>query len=228
MTGVSGAPVNITDCYSRGDITAQAAPGHSGGAAVFSAGGIAGRVSLAGIRNSYAAGIITASGLDPDGTYTHAGGIAAVLYGQASSRIDIQQCAALSPRINWKLFTIDNMILKRIGIRGEETVQINIELVSGRKVPTPIGEERYPLNTTLDKNIANERMILNYEPSPLQEAKVPPPIVPVPGYDTEDGANCEERPTQAVFTNLGGDFSRVWKMGSDGYPIFVWQGTGNR
>ena len=66
-------------------------------------------------------------------------------------------------------------------------------------------------------------MVLNYEPSAQQAAKVPPPIVPVPGYDTEDGADCDPIPAEKVYRDLGWDFGAVWKIGSDGYPAFQWQ-----
>ncbi|MDR1931319.1 MAG: hypothetical protein LBQ57_00715 [Spirochaetales bacterium] len=39
-----------------------------------------------------------------------------------------------------------------------------------------------------------------------------------------DGADCNAKPTQNVFTDtLGWDFSTIWKMGGDGYPVLQWQ-----
>jgi hypothetical protein len=66
-------------------------------------------------------------------------------------------------------------------------------------------------------------MIINYEPSAEQAVNIPS-FVPVPGAETEDGANCVEKPLQSVFEDgLGWDFDAVWKMGSDGYPVFMWE-----
>ena len=216
MTGVSGQPVLITDSYSRGNVTAMTAPVFSGTNATLFAGGIVGQVSLATVQNCYATGIITANSITAEGNWTHAGGIVAVMQGQADSTITIQNCAALSPQINWRLYTKDNMILKRIAIRG---VYDNMTSYWGEKT----GQERYPENTTLANNIAYADMVLNYEPSAQQAAKVPPPIVPVPGYDTEDGEDCDAQPVQEVYEKLGWDFTTVWKIASDGYPAFQWQ-----
>jgi hypothetical protein len=38
-----------------------------------------------------------------------------------------------------------------------------------------------------------------------------------------DGANCDDKPTQAFYVSLGWDFADVWKMGTDGYPQLKWQ-----
>ncbi|MDR1933846.1 MAG: hypothetical protein LBQ57_13605 [Spirochaetales bacterium] len=39
-----------------------------------------------------------------------------------------------------------------------------------------------------------------------------------------DGDDCAAKPTQNVFTDtLGWDFSTIWKMGGDGYPVLQWQ-----
>jgi hypothetical protein len=40
------------------------------------------------------------------------------------------------------------------------------------------------------------------------------------GYD---GADCDAKPDQAAYEALGWDFSSVWKMGADGYPVLQWQ-----
>jgi hypothetical protein len=38
-----------------------------------------------------------------------------------------------------------------------------------------------------------------------------------------DGADCVAKPDEAVFATLGWDFSSVWAMGSNGYPVLRWQ-----
>jgi len=43
------------------------------------------------------------------------------------------------------------------------------------------------------------------------------------GDTAADGADCIEKPAQNFYTDLGWDFSDVWKMGSDGYPKLKWQ-----
>jgi hypothetical protein len=212
ITGLNGQPALITDCYSRGNVTAMASSDFQGGTD-FQAGGIAGQASLVTIQNSYAAGAIIANSVIVDNNYTHAGGITAFLYGRADSMITIQNCAALSPQINWRRYAHDDRILKRVAMQGVYTITI-YHTTHGM-----IGE-RYPENTTLRNNIANAAMVINYDPSPQQAAKVPGPIVPVPDANGEDGADCDAKPSQSVFENtLGWDFNTVWTMGSDGYPV---------
>jgi hypothetical protein len=130
--------------------------------------------------------------------------------------ITIQNCAALSPQINWSQFTLDEMNLNRIAILGKET---GIYTVAHGDISNLL----YPENTTLSNNIANEDMVINYAPSPQQAAKVPA-IILDPGPDTEDGADCDAMPAQIVYEkDLGWNFATVWKMGSDGYPALQWQ-----
>jgi hypothetical protein len=214
MTGVYGLPVLISDCYSRGTITAKTGTGFKGEETNLNAGGIVGRFSNGTVERSYAAGIITADSSPVAGNYTHAGGIVSVLYGTSTGTITIQNCAALSPQINWSLYTKDEMILNRIGIRGKGT-GISAVKYDG------ISEEKYPESTTLSNNIANKDMVINYVPSTQQAAKVPPPIVPVSDADGEDGLDCAARPAQSVYTDLGWNFSTVWTMGGDGYPALI-------
>jgi hypothetical protein len=38
-----------------------------------------------------------------------------------------------------------------------------------------------------------------------------------------DGADCAAKPSQSDFTTLGWDFSTIWKMGGDDYPVLQWQ-----
>jgi hypothetical protein len=58
-------------------------------------------------------------------------------------------------------------------------------------------------------------MVLNYGSNTYTEDK---------GADKVDGADCDEKPLQSFYqTTLLWDFTNVWKMGSDGYPILRWQ-----
>jgi hypothetical protein len=207
----SNLPILISDCYSRGNVTAMASPDFHGGGG-FHAGGIAGQASLITIQNSYATGAIIANSVMADNIYTHAGGITAFLHGLSAATITIQNCAALSPQINWRRYAYDDTILKRIAMQGvypPTSTYINRGMVG----------ERYPENTTLTNNIANAAMVINYDPSPQQYAKVPA-IILDPGPDTQDGADCDAKPSQSVFeSTLGWDFNTVWTMGNDGYPV---------
>jgi hypothetical protein len=207
----SNLPMLISDCYSRGNVTAVASPDFHGGAQ-FHAGGIAGQASLITIQNSYAAGAIIANSVLADNNYTHAGGITAFLHGLSAATITIQNCAALSPQINWRRYARDDTILKRVAMQGVYTI------TSYHTAHGMVGE-RFPENTFLINNIANAAMVINYDPSPQQAAKVPA-IILDPGPDTQDGADCDAKPSQSVFENtLGWDFSTVWTRGSDGYPV---------
>jgi hypothetical protein len=199
MTSGWSLPTLIIDCYSKGNVTAMTAPVFAGVHASFFAGGILGQAGGVTIQNSYAAGTITVNSNQAEGNFPHAGGIAAVLNGFVNNTIAIEGCAALSPQINWRLYTKDTRILKRIATEGQ-----------------------YPENTTLGNNIANRDMVINYEPSAQQAAKVSA-IILDPGADTPDGADCDAKPAQSVFEGLGWNFGTVWKMGSDGYPALQWQ-----
>jgi hypothetical protein len=39
------------------------------------------------------------------------------------------------------------------------------------------------------------------------------------GANTQDGANCDAKPVQSVYEGLGWNFTTVWTMGGDGYPV---------
>jgi hypothetical protein len=209
MTGVRGNTL-ISDCYSRGDITAKTGDKFDGESANINAGGIAGQLSLVTLQNSYVTGVVTAQSNRPQGNFVHAGGIAAVLYGLPDGTITIKSCAALSPRISWSQFTLDDMILNRIAIPGTKSGLAEIR-------EGTIGQPRYPENTFFISNIANKDMDIDYQPSDAQAKKVPKIIIN-PGPNTEDGANVPFRPEQKIYADLGWDFNTVWTMGSDGYP----------
>jgi hypothetical protein len=206
----------VSDCYSQSNVSAKTGDGFSGQEAKFYTGGLVGRLSNGTVERSYAAGVITADSDVPQGNYTHAGGIVGVMYGSSMATIIVQNCAALSPRINWRLYTQDADILKRVAIRGNITGGTAV-------LDGTVGQPQFPDSSTLSNNIANEDMVINYDPSPQQAAKVPE-IILDPGPDTEDGADCDAMPAQIVYEkNLGWNFATVWKMGSDGYPALQWQ-----
>jgi hypothetical protein len=43
------------------------------------------------------------------------------------------------------------------------------------------------------------------------------------GPNLKDGKNCDAKPIQSIYENLGWDFVNVWKMGTEGYPVLKWQ-----
>jgi hypothetical protein len=43
------------------------------------------------------------------------------------------------------------------------------------------------------------------------------------GADAADGEDCDEKPNQAFYEDIGWDFVNVWKIGGDGYPQLKWQ-----
>jgi hypothetical protein len=46
---------------------------------------------------------------------------------------------------------------------------------------------------------------------------------PAIGADDYDGADCDAKPNQKFYEDIGWDFANVWKMGADGYPQLKWQ-----
>jgi hypothetical protein len=47
---------------------------------------------------------------------------------------------------------------------------------------------------------------------------------PDAGADTKDGADCGAQPIQSFYQDLGWNFTAVWAMGSDGYPVLRQEG----
>jgi hypothetical protein len=43
------------------------------------------------------------------------------------------------------------------------------------------------------------------------------------GADAKDGEDCAAKPNQAAYTALDWDFTSVWEMAGDGYPVLRWQ-----
>jgi hypothetical protein len=74
----------------------------------------------------------------------------------------------------------------------------------------------------LQGNAAFSGMAITITPDP---SPPDPPEVrePNPGADAKDGENCAEKPAQDFYITLGWDFSTVWKMGGEGYPVLQWQ-----
>jgi hypothetical protein len=60
---------------------------------------------------------------------------------------------------------------------------------------------------TLDDNLANRYMLV----SPVWNQDI--------GLDKLDGDDTDAKPPTGVFTSLGWDFSDIWTMGGDGYPV---------
>ncbi|MDR2079301.1 MAG: hypothetical protein LBP74_06255 [Treponema sp.] len=62
----------------------------------------------------------------------------------------------------------------------------------------------------------------NYARSGLLPATTAGTYTADEGSDKPDGADCEEKPGETFYTNLGWDFDTVWVMGADGYPALRW------
>jgi hypothetical protein len=44
-----------------------------------------------------------------------------------------------------------------------------------------------------------------------------------PGADAKDGEDCGAKPAQSAYESIGWDFTGVWKMGDEGYPLLRWE-----
>jgi hypothetical protein len=205
----------ITDCYSSGNIISEGKQGGNGGVTV--AGGIVGYLygGPTTIRRSYAAGMLTAICRDSASTRPHAGGIVGHLMGSSVEEENnrIENCAGLVTKITWKEFATDEIILRRIANFGKKT---------GSSSPGRDVDEHYPETNFLVNNIGNKDIVIDYQPNTAQMAKMPE-VTLSKGPNAKDGADCAAKPVQSVFTGLDWDFSTVWKMGADGYPVLQWQ-----
>jgi hypothetical protein len=67
----------------------------------------------------------------------------------------------------------------------------------------------------LVNNLANSGMAITISGNPPSQIE--------PGPDTPNGADCAAKPEQSVYEGLDWDFTTVWKMGGDGYPVLQWQ-----
>ncbi|MDR2445480.1 MAG: cadherin-like beta sandwich domain-containing protein [Spirochaetaceae bacterium] len=74
----------------------------------------------------------------------------------------------------------------------------------------------------LENNAAFSGMVITISPDP-NPPNSPEAREPDPGADAKDGADSAKKPVQSVYAGLGWDFTNVWKMGSEGYPILRWQ-----
>jgi hypothetical protein len=68
-------------------------------------------------------------------------------------------------------------------------------------------------NAALTNNIANASMTADGFTADPEET----------GPDELEGADCDAKPAQSVYTGLGWDFTDVWAMSGDGYPVLKWQ-----
>lgn len=79
----------------------------------------------------------------------------------------------------------------------------------------------------LQGNAAFSGMAITITPDP-SPPDPPETREPDPGADARDGEGCAEKPAQGFYTAQGWDFTNVWKMDGEGYPVLRWQGTDNR
>jgi hypothetical protein len=211
--GITGYLITsqISDCYSLGAVSA------TGPRNARRVGGIAGYCTKSGISECYAAGELTAFANDITNTRVHAGGIAGTLYGAADPFVNtIENCAALAPKLSWKSFAKDGIVLQRVANFDKNWT---VDSTTGTQV---YGDERYPENNRLINNIANQDMVIEYQPS-TEQAQTLPAITLNKGADTKDGADTTAKPDLSVFTGTLHWNSAVWKMGTNGYPALQWQ-----
>jgi hypothetical protein len=67
----------------------------------------------------------------------------------------------------------------------------------------------------LDSNLAWSSMEITIDGSPSAQHDI--------GAAEKDGEDCGAKPAQSVYAGLLWDFSNVWKMGSNGYPVLKGQ-----
>jgi hypothetical protein len=68
---------------------------------------------------------------------------------------------------------------------------------------------------TIENNLASSAITISIGGSPSPNSD--------PGPNAKDGGNCAAQPAQSVYVKLGWDFTNVWKMGSEGFPVLQWQ-----
>jgi hypothetical protein len=196
-TAEGGSPPSlIENCYSSITVSAAATSKQA------LAGGITGaNAADAAVRNCYALGAVSAvinsgSGADAGGSIgvpeaASAGGIAGAQYFKERVGPSIKNCAALNSSIT-----------------GADSGggAYNVRRIAG---PENSGAGEETGERIWENNIANVTALAagNSNVAPASNAAGP------------DGADCAPRPIQAAYTALGWDFTTVWEMGNDGYPV---------
>ncbi|MDR2602143.1 MAG: hypothetical protein LBC53_06800 [Spirochaetaceae bacterium] len=188
-------PSVIENCYSTAAVEAES----TSKAAL--AGGVAGsNAKGALISKCYAAGAVTArvagNGAEDIGgsigpmAAASAGGIAGAQYYYEESPA-IEYCAALNPAVN--------------GADTAAGAVWNIYRIAG--AGTPDSDNTTNARVYYRNNIAYSGMTVTRRAGTVAS-----------DANGRDGADCEEKPAQAVFEGLGWDFGGVWKMDDGGRP----------
>jgi hypothetical protein len=179
----------------------------SGGSAYI--GGLAGNSSQASlIENSYFNGTI-----NHDGSATGIGGIT----GQNGSNGSIVRysyaAGTITGNANSPIGGIVGQNYNASGndINGCAALQSEITNSAATGTNTHRIAGTTGLDAALTNNIANSSMTASGF------------TVGTTGADTLEGDDCNAKPAQLAYTGLGWDFTTVWEMGSDNYPVLKWQ-----
>jgi hypothetical protein len=160
------------------------------------AGGIVGQNQVnTYIRRCYSTAAISTTGTNGTGT----GGIAGMNASQETG--SISGCLALNPSIT------------ATGANSTATPALSAE--DAAKVHRVTGANATEGNGGyLRDNYAYSDMTIRIAGNTWTEDK---------GTNAKDGADCDTKPAQSVYTGLGWDFVQVWKMGGDSYPHLKWE-----
>ncbi|MDR0669140.1 MAG: cadherin-like beta sandwich domain-containing protein [Treponema sp.] len=209
----------IEDCSSTGNISARC----EGGYWAF-AGGIAGTIVGDGdgnpatgptrIARSYATGNVTAS--TTSGGWPYAGGIVGYNYYGAL----VSQCYVTGTVIGEGGYDYTGGIAGYNAVsdgKAAGTVRNCVALNPSIDAPNGFDLVYRVIGNgggTIADNRAYSGMAITVNGTPWSGAN--------PGPNTNDGADCDEKPPRSVYEALGWDFDTVWEMGDDGYPILRW------
>jgi hypothetical protein len=104
--------------------------------------------------------------------------------------------------------TLQYCVALNTDIQGSGSASYNIYRIAGPGYP----------------NAAQSTWANNIASAPLFEGghsiDLDPSHTKADGYDGED---CAAKPAQSAYEALGWDFTSVWAMGGDGYPVLWWQ-----
>jgi hypothetical protein len=192
-------PARIEDCYSSMTVSAVSAAKQA------LAGGITGaNAQDAVVSRCYALGAVTAtvdgsSATDSGGSIgppamANAGGIAGAQYVKAPS---IRNCVALNAAVT--------------GADSGSGAAYNVYRIAGPGAD--LQGAVFPGDCVWEGNLANVEVL----------AAGSDAVTPQPDGSGYDGADCAAKPDQAVYEALGWDFTTVWTMGSEGYPVLQWR-----
>jgi hypothetical protein len=209
----------VSQCYFTGTVNGEVGNDYTGGIAGYnsqyanhnsivedcwSTGTINGRVNGGGIvgqnqvaaylRRCYSTAAITLSGgAGAKGSSSGDGAGGIVGMNQNDLLDSVTACVALNPSI---------------ATAGYELVHRINGNPKGLSYATMIGKQ--------SNNLAWEGIAMTIDGSPV----IPDDV----GINGKDGQGiAEQKPAEAVYTALGWDFTKVWNLGSDGYPHLRWE-----